>query len=226
MKYNKLERQSLMQEHIDYVTIITKKLIKAMNLPQSNYDDYLSAGFIGLAEAAERFDSLNGTTFKQYAFLRIRGSIIDSIRASSTHTGKAYKMAKALQSVNDIRLGELEQELKTENISLEEILDFASRSGVLYQMGMSEADCELSIDKSENPFNILDQKQKLSAIKKLISTLPDKQKIIMEEYYYNDLSFTEISDKYSGMSKSWISRLHDRAIITINKKLLESTTSS
>lgn len=221
MKYSKLEQQSLMVENVDYVEMIVRKLVKVMNLPRDNFSDYVSAGYIGLAEAAERYDSSNGTTFKQYAFLRVRGSVIDSIRANSVHTGKAYKMAKALQSINEIRLGSIDQELKHKEASMSEILNFACRSGVLYQLCMGEVEAEVSVNQQDNPLDLFDRKQRLLIIKEIIESLPEKQRIIMEEYYYNDLSFTEISNKYPGMSKSWISRLHDKAVITVHKKFLD-----
>ena len=57
-------------------------------------------------------------------------------------------------------------------------------------------------------------------ITSLIESLPEKERLIVEEYYYKGLSFIEITQKFPNLSKSWISRLHKRALFRLRRMLL------
>jgi RNA polymerase sigma factor (sigma-70 family) len=51
--------------------------------------------------------------------------------------------------------------------------------------------------------------------------LPEKERIIIEQYYFHDLTLSEVAQQYAGLSKSWVSRLHDRALGMLREKLVE-----
>jgi RNA polymerase sigma factor (sigma-70 family) len=55
----------------------------------------------------------------------------------------------------------------------------------------------------------------------LIATLPEKERLIVEDYYLKEKSFVEIANENGGMSKSWVSRLHSRALELLKERLLE-----
>jgi ABC-type nitrate/sulfonate/bicarbonate transport system ATPase subunit len=80
-----------------------------MGLPQRHRDDFISAGLLGLVEAAGRFDAGRGSDFRAFAFLRIRGAVIDHIRASCEISGYAYQVLKALESAQELRTQSLEE---------------------------------------------------------------------------------------------------------------------
>jgi RNA polymerase sigma factor (sigma-70 family) len=54
----------------------------------------------------------------------------------------------------------------------------------------------------------------------LLEGLPEKERIIIEEYYFNGLSFAQITDKYPDLSKSWVSKLHKRGLGVLRKRIL------
>src|SRR5437868_836485 len=95
-------RDCLIEEYQSYVHQVARKLIHLMNLPFELLDEIVSSGYVGLVEAAERFNASQGVDFRTYAFLRIRGAMIDNIRNTSDLTGKAYKSAKALKAVQEL----------------------------------------------------------------------------------------------------------------------------
>jgi RNA polymerase sigma factor (sigma-70 family) len=70
----------------------------------------------------------------------------------------------------------------------------------------------------EREFN---KKQTSEKLRAAIATLPEKERTIIEQYYFHDLTLSEVAQQYAGLSKSWVSRLHDRALGMLREKLVE-----
>lgn len=207
-------RNNLITEYQGLVRVITKKLIAAFSLPTVLKEDLESAGYIGLVEAADRFDPESGTPFVGYAQLRIRGAIIDSIRSNSNLSGKHYKFAKALQGMQSVR-----EEIPME--CLEDVLEFAALGALTFQLSLSTGDVsEDELPTEENtPYEILKQSQEQSALRVAIDSLPEKEKAIIEAYYFQGKRFNELSREDVGLTKSWVSRLHVRALSMLREKI-------
>ena len=223
-----INKNDLILEYQDFVHFIAGKLISTMKLPKSSFEEYVSAGYLGLVEAAERFDPRQGTSFKNYAFLRIRGAIIDSIRKSSDISGEAYRQARAFEAIQDIREEELlEESQENSPISNKETLArtlvHVAKGALVFRISMSSEELEDIPDEEseDNPEKILSLKQDLKEIRKNLATLSEKERLIIEEYYFKDKSFTEIAREYEGMSKSWVSRLHTRALSKLQMSFSE-----
>jgi len=249
-KNQRHDRDKLIEEHQNYVRNIALRLVRTLNLPNSQLDEYISAGYLGLVEAAERFKPSPGRPFKPFAFLRIRGAIIDSIRSSSHVSAAAYKLSKALQAAHELReeLDIISQDkvlsqrapVRSEEATakLAKILDYAAQGVLVFRLSLTEVTGEINgiPDPEESVDKKIESKQDQKNILQLVETLPEKERTIIEEHYFNGKSFIEIAEEYEGMSKSWVSRLHARAvrmlkenymaIIEGNKKLSDVTNPS
>ena len=228
-------RDALISEFQNYVRSIALRLIRSLNLPAQNLDEYIAAGYLGLVEAAERFDGRDGRPFKPFAFLRIRGAIIDSIRITSHVSSKAYRMSKALQSAQ-----ELKEEMKIAHANsfntnvkakavenqakLARILEYAAQGILVFRLSLTEVAGEVSAiaDERANPEEMAVANSNLQNMLDLVETLPQKERTIIKEHYYHGKSFIEIADEQQGMSKSWVSRLHSRALQRLKEKYLQS----
>lgn len=214
------ERNSLVERYREYTHAIASQLLKSMNLPVVMYEELCSAGYIGLIEAAGRYDSSTGVPFKNYAYLRIRGSIVDSIRAHSDIPPGAYRMIKILSAIDDMRaeydFKERSQKSLRDNNIVNNCADFLTKSIVAFKCGNVRHDTCIENFESNTPEEILTLKQNLKFLKKLMNQLTADEKLIIEQYYFNNLSFTEISRSTDNrLTKSWISRLHSRAIVKL-----------
>ena len=217
-------RDELILEYRHYVKKVVISLIRKMQLPKENEEEYISAGYLGLVEAAERFDDSSGTDFRSFAFFRIRGSIIDSIRKSSELSGTAYRFSKALQAAHDVRendfsgMGGTKLEPKKR---LAQVLEFASKGALAYRLSFDEAHEEtLEVpDEGLNPEQELLRKDSLRKVCTLFNVLDNKERLVMEGYYVHGKSFIEIAESSDGMSKSWVSRLHSRALTKLKSKI-------
>lgn len=221
-------RDDLILEYQVYVRSLVGQMIQAMGLPTSHFDEFVASGFLGLVEAAERYRPDSGVEFRNFAYLRIRGAVIDSIRACSDLSGRAYHNARALKAANELRSSEIEEIRPTssENSSkrgLANILEYSSRVALAYRLNLEHSDTQPNEEeRGVTPEAILEKQQESLQLKKLLSRLPEKERLIIQEHYFNDKSFIEISREHPTLSKSWISRLHSRALTLLKEAYVES----
>lgn len=219
------QRDALIEECHEFVEGLVARLIRVMGLPHRHRDDFVAAGLLGLVEAAGRYDAARGTEFRSFAFLRVRGAVIDHIRASCDLSGHAYQMLKALESANEMRTTAVEQRgcgTKNTRQKATEGVEFVSKSAAAFAVlsGRNELPF-FGGESATTPEDDLSKKQVSKKIRLAIATLPEKERTIVEQYYFHDLTFSEIAKQYSGLSKSWVSRLHDRALGMLRDKLAE-----
>lgn len=226
-----IERDNLIIEHQRYVHSVVSKMIRSMNLPNALRDEFISAGYLGLVEAAERYDSNSKAEFKNFAYLRIRGSVIDCVRRMSHISGQAYKYSKAMQAANELREEVLqfsndsavsESKITATRHKLAHILDFVAKGILAFKLSMCEVESEVEnvLDEQLNPEEEYVARENFKEISDLVETLPEKERLIIREHYFNGKSFQEIVDENEGMSKSWVSRLHTRAIEKIKNNMV------
>ncbi len=218
-------RDKLICEYKDYVNSVVGTLVKAMGLPMQLFDEFVSAGYLGLVEAASRYNPSTGGDFKTYAYFRIRGAVIDSIRECADNSGKAYRYIKALQASHTMREDTMEVEGYTSTSgdsnsggsrdeALAEVLDFAAKGVLAFRLSVDDAEEELynELGSPTTPEESLNYFQNSEKLRAAVATLPEKERLVIEEFYFNDRSFTEIADGPHGLSKSWISRLHSKGL--------------
>ncbi|NLP13449.1 MAG: FliA/WhiG family RNA polymerase sigma factor [Clostridium sp.] len=196
------------------------------------YDDLIGYGIFGLIDAIEKFDLKKGVKFETYASLRIRGAIIDSIRELDWVPRSLRQKNKALEKAyseleNELghsatdkevadRLGISIQELNkllgevnlSSMVSLEEFLEQN------YEIGVSNAPGSAD----EKPEGYLEMTELREILVDAIGRLPEKEKMVVSLYYFEDLTLKEIS-AIMKVSESRISQLHTKAILRLRGKL-------
>lgn len=223
-------RQDLVEEYRSYVAALTRALLRSMSLSQDLFEELEAAGLLGLVEAAQRFDFDGGADFKSFAYLRIRGSIIDAVRRLSDLSGKAYRYAKALQAAHEIRdrfyaegdtlSGKSKRDAET---TLATAFEYAARGALAYRLSFADFEKDIRGESLEHlgAEHLLEKRDELEKLRTALATLPAKERLVVEEYYFNDKPFTQIADENEGMSKSWVSRLHTRALQSLQGVLAE-----
>lgn len=218
----------LIEDHIRYSEILVSRVMRAKGLHSELQDELRAAAHLGLVEAAAKFDRSKGFAFLTYASKRIRGAILDALREHSNTLGMTGNYFKVLQSVQDAEIIESEEstETKSEDHELATIFDQAARGLVAFQLitagrehneqpGDSIAD-----EEQPDPEQRMLRKEFFRRIESIVASLSEKEQMVIREHYFNDMSFTEIVSKYEGISRSWISRLHARALESIKYALL------
>jgi len=197
-----------------------------------DFDDMLSYGIFGLIDAIDKFDLQKGVKFETYASLRIRGSIIDSIRKMDWVPRTLRQKNKLL----DQAFAELENELGREptepelarklGISLYETQELIRKSSVASLISLNDyldQNHEATfMSTSGTQIDSPDVQYEKQEVKKMlvdaIDKLSEKEKKVITLYYFEDLTLKEISG-VMGVSESRISQIHSKAVSRLRARL-------
>jgi RNA polymerase sigma factor FliA len=205
-------------------------------------EDLVSYGLLGLIGAIERYDPERDVKFETYAIARIRGAIIDELRALDWVPRSVRSRARDIERA----IGELEAKLgrvpSDEEIAgklgltteeLDESLSEISRSSIaaldeLWTISGSGGDQVALIDTIEDvdapdPQSALSQVELREAIADSIARLPEREKLVVTLYYYEELTLREIGEVL-GVTESRVSQLHTKAVLRLKARLAGSAT--
>ena len=196
------------------------------------YDDLVSYGIFGLIDAIEKFDLDKGVKFETYASLRIRGAIIDSVRNLDWIPRSLRQKSKDLEKI----YSDLEHELgrsatdedvaKKLGVSSEEfgkMLNDINISSLVSLDEFMEQNYDHGVSPKETskemqPEGYVEKAELKNILGKSIDLLPEKERLVVSLYYYEDLTLKEIS-VIMNVSESRISQLHTKAILRLRGKL-------
>lgn len=189
-------------------------------------DDLRSFGREGLLHAARTFDVTRGVPFRRWANLRIRGAIIDGVRQWGTLPRRVYRELRGLEAADTVQQV-YDEEDAANPASTAEAADARLTSylaGLATAMAVgtlaappARADGEAaSLDAS--PEDLVANAELMARIRTIVSRLPDAERTLVERHYFADETLDQAAASL-GLSKSWGSRLHARAIETIAREL-------
>ena len=188
--------------------------------------DLLSDGVIGLMDAIEKFDPERGLQFQTYAVARIRGAIIDGLRAGDwvpRSVRAKIRQVEEAQVALEHRLGrtpedeEVAAELGISLAELHEIYGKSAYTGVAYLSDLGTSD---DVGPATHDLDLEDEEMR-SVLVQAIRTLPERDQIIVTLYYFEGLTLSEIGEVL-GVTESRVSQLHSRCAMSLRRKLLES----
>lgn len=227
-------RDEIVVEYAPLVKYIAQKI--ASRLPSNiELDDLISCGVIGLMDAIVKFDPTRDNKFKTYAEFRIRGSILDELRAQDWVPRSVREKAKLVEraySKLESNLGrpatdeEMCKELECSQDEFYDLLNKAKSVSVLniddsasFNRGDKKLIAGLMEDSTNaNPFSAVSYKNMRDKIKEGIGQLPEKQRLVLSLYYYEDLNLKEIGSVLT-VTESRVSQLHTQAILKLKVKL-------
>ncbi len=217
-------RERLIESYLPLVKLVAGRI--AVGLPQHvDKDDLVSNGFFGLLEAIERYDLSRGVKFETYAVARIRGAMLDSLRAQDWIPATVRQKARQYEQT----LAELEHRLGR-SAADEEI---AGAMGVtvpqLHTLINTLNGCTLvpleDYVKTEspaghapNPSQFLEDEEVKATLTKAIERLSEKERLVVTLYYYEGLTLKEIS-LILKLTEARISQLHTKAIFRLRGAL-------
>lgn len=222
------ERNELVMRELPQVHYIASRILE--RLPQHvELEDLVHAGVIGLLEAYRSFDHTKNAQFKTFAKFRIRGAILDSLRAldwgSRGIRRKAREIAEATQRLeNSLQRHPTKEEIAAEvKISLRELNDVQTELNGLQVVGQETASSfegEASRDLIEsapsawdNPFEMYCKAEAKAHLIEAVSQLSEREQLILSLYYREELTMKEVA-QVVGLAVSRVSQIH---FATINK---------
>ena len=202
--------------------------------------DLVSYGLLGLIGAIERFDPDREIKFETFAMARIRGAIIDELRSLDWVPRSVRTRARQIERAIAVLERELMRAPTDEEIAkklgitgeeLEDSLHEISRSSVaaLDELwspsggGDQIALIDTIKDETEpDPEMSLEQSEVREALAEAISSLPEREKLVVTLYYYEELTLREIGEVL-GVTESRVSQLHTKAILRLKAHLAGAT---
>jgi RNA polymerase sigma factor for flagellar operon FliA len=199
--------------------------------------DLVSYGLLGLIGAIERFDPQRDIKFETYAIARIKGAIIDELRALDwvprSVRSRAREIERAIADL-EAKLGRAptDEEIATRvgmsTSDLEDSLTEISRSSIaaldeLWTVSGEGGDAVSLLDTIEDvegpdPQLELTQTETKEALGEAIARLPEREKLVVTLYYYEELTLREIGEVL-GVTESRVSQLHTKAILRLKAHL-------
>ena len=186
--------------------------------------DLISDGVLGLMDAIEKFDPERGLQFQTYAVSRIRGAIIDGLRAGDWVPRSVRAKVRQVEEAHvalEHRLGrtpedhEVAAELGISLRELNEIYSKSAHTGVGYLADLAAEDAGPATHDLD-----LEDEEMRSVLVQAIRKLPERDQIIVTLYYFEGLTLSEIGEVL-GVTESRVSQLHSRCAMTLRHKLLE-----
>lgn len=221
-----MAREWLVVHYASLVKFVAGRL--AAGLPRSvDTGDLVSAGVFGLMNAIERFDPANGAKFETYAIPRIRGAILDSLRALDWVPRSVRSRSRSVQdaiSTLEHELGrtptdeEIAASLKITTEELEQWLAAiaAGSVGPLDHVAMDSAPSENTNELQ--PGHALEQQELRDAMRSEITRLPEREQAVLILYYEDGLTLAEIGEAL-GVTESRVSQIHTKAVLQLRSRL-------
>ncbi len=234
-RLNKIDKEEFVIKYAPLIKTIAGRL--AMKLPPHvDQDDLLSAGIMGLLDAIDKFDPDKGVAFKSYAEFRIRGAMLDELRAMDWVPRSVRKNAKILEEayekVESKKMApatdeEVAKELNMELDAFYQLLEQTRGVSIISEEELGELIShrqvnglwEMYQDKRQaDPIAHLDFVELREIIAEAIDKLPKNERLVVSLYYYEELTMKEIGE-VMGYTESRISQLHTKAVIRLRNRI-------
>ena len=212
------------RDTLPLVHFVALKLRTSLHLAIST-EDLESFGNEGLVRAARSFDAERGVPFRCWATLRIRGAILDGVRASGTLPRRVYRRMKEIEAADEIQDALVEEDAARPVVDPAEADARLSRyvatmatAMALSSRGHGAHDIENVVDETPTPEEQVARAELTAAMRAAVEQLPEQEQRVVRRYYFEEASLDEIG-KELGLSKSWTSRIHTRAVAAITRDL-------
>jgi RNA polymerase sigma factor for flagellar operon FliA len=229
------DREQLVIDYLPQVKIIARKI--AYNLPRHvDLQELESAGVMGLLDAAQKFNHQRGVKFRTYAEHRIRGAILDSLRKIDWSPRSLRTMEKKIQAAYRRLELALARTASHEEVCAEMGISLESFYKLLRQLrgskllplsavgiyessrGFEVAPKEIADPNPNSPPDVLLKLETHDILTRAIESLPQKQRLVMLLYYYDELTMRKIG-QILGINESRVSQLHSAATHLLKGRL-------
>ncbi|MBI1910169.1 MAG: sigma-70 family RNA polymerase sigma factor [Deltaproteobacteria bacterium] len=216
------KRDRLIEQYLPYASFIAGRVIQTLS-SSVDFDDVMCNARLGLLEAAKRFDPTLNIDFKTFAYYRIKGAIYDGLRKTGWIPRSLYAKIKFEQASNEYLQYMTEKATATgkpiPEEEVRELYDTVNSLASIYVISLDASeDMEVEDKKAQDVEQSAEFQQVKRHMKEAIESLPEKERRLIKMYYFQNKTLKEAGEKI-GLSKSWTSRLHARALELLYRKI-------
>ncbi|HEX5657749.1 MAG TPA: sigma-70 family RNA polymerase sigma factor [Polyangiales bacterium] len=209
------------EAHQELVDKVVRRLSRELDL-SCDPEDLRAWGQQGLLEARQRFDASRGVRFSTFAYYRVRGAVIDGVRKQGWLRRRAYAKLKAYEAADRVSEPVGEQEAQQASATVEqraaqvsEILGKISAAYLLSALGQGDD------ATPETPEEHVDLVMTRQVVNRDLAELPERERVLLQAVYFEGATIEEAGARM-GLSKSWASRMHAKALDRMRKSLTVS----
>lgn len=202
--------------HQELVERVVRRLIRELDLT-CDPGDLRAWGHQGLLEAKQRFDPARKVRFSTFAYYRVRGAVLDGVRSQGFLKRRAYAKLKAFEAADSLAEELAEGNAAGPELSREararELDDAVGKISAAYVLSaLGQAD-ERAAD---TPESLVEAAEDRSAVRDGLASLPEKERELLEAVYFQGATIEQAGAQL-GLSKSWASRMHAKALSRMRK---------
>jgi RNA polymerase sigma factor FliA len=223
-----VEREALLRRHLPLVRRLARR--HHVTAPAADLDDLISWGAMGLLAAVERYDPARDTLFSTYAGFRIRGAILDQLRALDWVPRRVREKATAVEraaALVEARLGRPATEEELAAALALPLPAYRTLAVEIAPVGMVSLDDSSDgaderaplCDDGGGPLATLLRRERLSEVAAAIAALPERDQLVLSLYYREELTMKEVG-AVLGLTESRVSQLHTRALARLRARLM------
>ena len=191
-------------------------------------DELVAMGNLGLAEAASRFDPAQGATFSIFAWYRVRGAMIDGLRKMTHLPRRVWAQIATLRAAAEY----LEAQATRADVArsqaaaattadrLREIQGALGAIRTMYVVGIDQVPAERLASAETSAELELGRARQAARLRAALDRLPERERTLVLAHYRDDQTLQD-AGRALGLSKSWASRLHARAIDRLRELLAD-----
>ena len=219
-------RDDIISQFMPYAASIASRVCQSLS-SAVDYEEVLCNARLGLLEAAKRFDETQEVDFRTFAYYRIKGAIYDGLRRSGWLPRTLYAKIKFEEAANEYlqnrSLGCAAESGKQrgpfDKVEENSVAETVNSLASIYIVSLdANEDMDVEDQDSGNVEHRTEFMQIRRHMRDAISTLPEKEKLLIMMYYFQNRTLEEVGEKL-GLSKSWTSRLHARALALMFKRI-------
>jgi RNA polymerase sigma factor for flagellar operon FliA len=231
------ELENQITAHLPLVRKLAQQILSKLPKGVTELDDLMSAGMYGLLEAVKRYEPHRKNLFETFAYMRIRGAMLDSLRADDPGSRTLRQKAKAVEQAKDQltkSLGRLPSSPEIVDALGITLPEYRSLVGEIWSLRIvSLNSCEPSSEKSQttlidripdrsavSPLALLEKKETSAHLLRAIESLPEREKRVVSLYYDREMTMKEIGAEL-GVMESYVSKIHAKAILKMKSTMMD-----
>jgi RNA polymerase sigma factor for flagellar operon FliA len=213
----------LVREHLPLVGYVVSEI--AHRVPgHVSRNDLVSAGMLGLAQAARSFDESRGIAFDRFASTRIRGALLDELRGRDWASRSVRARARGMQQATEELTAKLGRTPKSEEIAelleiepevVHKLVDDVHRATVLnYESLALDGDAEsfIAVGDVDSPEETIVNRERRAVLTDAVAALPERLRLVVIGYFFEERSMQDLADEL-GVSESRVSQLRAEALL-------------
>jgi RNA polymerase sigma factor for flagellar operon FliA len=218
---------------MDLVDLNARQMARRMGTSSVTLDDLRSFAQEGLLVAARTFDETHGVPFRRWANLRVRGAIIDGVRKWGSLPRRVYRELRSIAAADTLQdaydAEDAAHPARTAEAADARLTSYLAGLATAMAMGAIASTASIHSDGAEalahdpSPEEAVATAELMARVKAIMARLPDSERTLVERHYFGEQTLDEAAAAL-GLSKSWGSRLHARAIDFIARELRREPT--